>query len=33
MREHAGKLEFEDAAALRDRIKSLEAWAMEMMGD
>ena len=33
MREHARKLEFEDAAALRDRIKSLEGWAMEMMGD
>ncbi len=33
MREHAQKLEFEQAAALRDRIKSLEAWAMEMMGD
>jgi excinuclease ABC subunit B len=33
MREHAAKLEFEAAAQLRDRIKSLEAWAMEMMGD
>ena len=33
MREHAQKLEFEAAAQLRDRIKSLEAWAMEVMGD
>ncbi len=33
MREHAQKLEFEAAAALRDRIKGLEAWAMEMMGE
>jgi len=33
MREAAQKLEFEAAAQLRDRIKSLEAWEMEMMGD
>jgi len=33
MREHARKLEFEAAADLRDRIKSLESWAMEVMGE
>ncbi len=32
MKDHARKLEFEAAAQLRDRIKSLEAWAMEVMG-
>jgi excinuclease UvrABC nuclease subunit len=32
MREHARKLEFEAAAELRDRVKALEEWALEVMG-
>jgi len=30
MRGHAAKLEFEEAAALRDRIRELETWSMEL---
>jgi len=32
MKDHARELEFEQAAALRDRIKALETWALEISG-
>ena len=32
MKRAAGKLEFERAADLRDRIRELEGWALEVMG-
>ena len=33
MKAHAEKLEFEQAAELRDQLKALEAWAMKLSGD
>ena len=33
MKQHAQKLEFEQAAELRDQVKGLEAWAMRLSGD
>ena len=33
MKSHAQKLEYEQAAEIRDQLRSLESWAMELSGE